>query len=72
MERNNRLKTYHQHSLPRPQLHIYKMAKKEETVVESKSEARIAFEALIEQYKKESPLKYEQKKAELEAKLAKL
>lgn len=48
------------------------MAKEKVEKEEVKSEARIAFEALIEQYKKESPLKYEQKKAELEAKLAKL
>lgn len=35
-----------------------------------KSDARIAFEAVIEEYKKSNPEKYEAKKAELEAKLA--
>ena len=36
------------------------------------SEAHKAFEILIERYAKQNPIKYELKKKELEAKLAKL
>jgi hypothetical protein len=46
------------------------MAKEKEVVEES--EAKVAFRALIEKYAKQNPVKYEKKKAELEAKLAKL
>lgn len=36
---------------------------------ETKSEARIAFEKFIENYKKQNPKKYEEKKVALEAEL---
>jgi hypothetical protein len=39
-------------------------------MAEKKSEAYVAFEMLIEDYKKRNPAKYEAKKSELEAKLA--
>lgn len=41
-------------------------------MAKKKSEAYKAFQELIEKYKKQNPPKYEKKKAELEAKLAKL
>lgn len=51
------------------------MAKKEDKVEEEvveESDAKKAFRDLIEKYKVQNPDKYEHKKAELEAKLAKL
>lgn len=44
---------------------------KEETK-ETKSEARVAFEAVIEAYKKQNPVKYELKKEAFAKKLASL
>lgn len=40
--------------------------------VETASPAKVAFAALIEAYKKQNPVKYEAKKAALEAKLKSL
>lgn len=41
-------------------------------VEKEKSQARKAYKALIDAYAKKNPVKYELKKAELEAKLAKI